>query len=118
MPPRKKADPKPPPQKSEAKPPTPLPAPPLPPPANNDAQTAPPAPPAPPVEAAAVPVEAPEPPAIGSAAWRRADNVRALKEELAMCKAGGKAERVKAIEAELRRYGAPAGRTAAPKDEA
>lgn len=49
-------------------------------------------------------------PELGSAAERRADYVRALNEELEMCKAAGKGERVKAITAEIKRAESVKGR--------
>lgn len=49
------------------------------------------------------------------AAARRADYVRALNEERDMCERAGKADRVKAIDAELERVGGkPAARQAPP----
>lgn len=55
-------------------------------------------------------------PELGSAAERRADYTRALKEELEMCKAAGKTERVKVIQAELKRAATVKGR-GTPDDE-
>jgi hypothetical protein len=53
------------------------------------------------------------------AAERRADYVRALTDELEQCRHAGKADRVKAIEAELDRVGEkPAGRQAQPSQTA
>lgn len=60
-----------------------------------------------------------EAPAVGSPAWRRADDVRALQEELEMCKRAGKTERIKAIEAAIKdRKSAPKNRRAPGADEA
>ena len=60
-----------------------------------------------------------EAPAVGSPAWRRADDLRALREELEMCKSAGKTERVKAIEAAIKeRKSRPTNRRAPGADEA
>lgn len=51
------------------------------------------------------------------AAERRADYVRALKEELGEVERAGKTARIKAVKAELERVeGKPARRSATPKD--
>ena len=50
------------------------------------------------------------------AAARRADYVRALEEERDGCKRVGKAERVRAIEAELKRVRSVAGRSSTEPD--
>lgn len=58
-------------------------------------------------------------PKLGSPAERRADYLRALEEERGMCQRMGKDERVKAIEAEIKRAkSAVAGRSSGPSDEA
>ena len=59
-------------------------------------------------------------PEVGSPAWRRADDMRALEEELDMCKRAGKTDRVKAIEAAIKaaKSGAPKDRHAPEGDEA
>jgi hypothetical protein len=54
---------------------------------------------------------------IDNAAANRSDYVRALKEEREACERAGKPDRVKAIDAELRRVsGAPQGRSAEPSE--
>lgn len=56
---------------------------------------------------------------LGSPAERRADYLRALEEERGMCVVQGKADRVKAIDAEISRAkSAPTGRTAPQADQA
>jgi hypothetical protein len=57
-------------------------------------------------------------PTVGSAAWRRADYMRALNEERDMCERSGKADRVKAIDAEISRFKSVKDRQTAPSDEA
>jgi len=49
---------------------------------------------------------------VGTAAWRRSDDLRALEEERDACKGVGKDDRVKDIEAQIKRLkSAPVGRT-------
>ena len=58
-------------------------------------------------------------PEIGSPEWRRADNVRALEEELDMCERDGKTERVAAIKDAIKAAKSqPVGRKAPESDEA
>lgn len=52
------------------------------------------------------------------AAERRADYVRALNEEKEMCERDGKTDRVKAIDAELKRVQKVEGRQAPKSDKA
>lgn len=56
--------------------------------------------------------------ALGSAAERRADYLRALAEERDMCERSGKADRVKAIDAEISRVKSVKDRQGTPSDEA
>lgn len=58
-------------------------------------------------------------PAVGSAAWRRADYLRALTEERHACTVHGKDDRLKAIDAEIKRVkSGPVGRNAGKRSEA
>lgn len=56
--------------------------------------------------------------ALGSAAERRSDYMRALAEERDMCERSGKVDRVKAIDAEIARVKSIKGRQNSPADEA
>jgi len=56
---------------------------------------------------------------VGSAAWRRADDLRALEEERDACKAAKKDDRVKEIESQIKRLKSlPIGRTAPKRGQA
>lgn len=57
-------------------------------------------------------------PELGSPAERRADYLRALAEERQQCLNAGKADRVKAIDAEIKRASKPVDRKAPDSDEA